>query len=515
MRQLKWCGFGYLILSRRRCDSKVMIEISCACSVKLISNPPCSGVFFESVCDLHLGKCTRRVPWRSPHRKTAHGLQQSNTLMMCNFQDHSGTGSQNVSEIGCADSTLKLSSLSTACCSSKFFPWRNGHFMGFLTRQVSGGWGRRWQQTSNHQSCSIFDVNPTQFHQRIRWDPVTLCRLDLNTLNKRVEFLVFRHDKLTFLFSWRRHFFSARSGLLQICCVIFHEKLTVTNKMSGSTDCASVEVHFPVLWPWFRSQACTVLHVRRNCSTEDTFPSFEFSNTYTFTSSSSLSYGFGGRWTKRDAWTLFTLNFLVQQWSQGAFATLATCHLGQTKVLKHQCHLCPNFRRLNFWGQESEESVTSAIFFEAKTNYDCNYNYNHAHINYNYNYDYEFYSGKRERERGHSGGALKVRSRRGGGRTVTSSTNSTLHWAILEFSKSLVFQHLSQQQVLRRESSVSMWVIVSCGAFIKDFLNCDTVRNSSNHTNCRLFDCIKSFPKHSCFPGRVSRIKINAYALGK
>ena len=46
----------------------------------------------------------------------------------------------------------------------------------------------------------------------------------------------------------------------------------------------------------------------------------------------------------------------------------------------------------------------------------------------------------------------------------------------------LVCRRPSQQQLPRRESSISMWVIVSSSAFIKDFLNCATVKSSSSHT---------------------------------
>ena len=50
----------------------------------------------------------------------------------------------------------------------------------------------------------------------------------------------------------------------------------------------------------------------------------------------------------------------------------------------------------------------------------------------------------------------------------------------------------------------------SRSSFMKDFPNCDTVRSSSSHTYC----CIQCFPKHSCFPKRVSRINLKTNTLG-
>ena len=48
----------------------------------------------------------------------------------------------------------------------------------------------------------------------------------------------------------------------------------------------------------------------------------------------------------------------------------------------------------------------------------------------------------------------------------------------------------------------------------KDFLNCDTVKSSSSHTHCSLFDGGKGFPKHSCFPRRVPKINVKTDTLG-
>ena len=163
-------------LSRRRCDGKVKIEISCVFSefivglcdlcaalirdshfpcvqmviaVKnmfskwrvtarqhevidvnqaqsmndtvFISESPQAG-FHDGFLTSHVSKIgvDTVVPPSWNIDKTVHGLQQSNTLMMLHFRDNSGTGSHNMSETGCADSILKLSSSSSssACCSS-------------------------------------------------------------------------------------------------------------------------------------------------------------------------------------------------------------------------------------------------------------------------------------------------------------------------------------------------------------------------------------------------------------
>ena len=55
---------------------------------------------------------------------------------------------------------------------------------------------------------------------------------------------------------------------------------------------------------------------------------------------------------------------------------------------------------------------------------------------------------------------------------------------------------------------------MSSSAHIKDSLNCGTVKSSSSHTYCCLFDGIHCFPKHSCFARHVLWINVMTDTLG-
>ena len=126
---------------------------------------------------------------------------------------------------------------------------------------------------------------------------MTRCRLDHRIFNTCIVFLVFRFDKLTFLFSsQRRHFHFCTSpfdhhieGCLWIgiaanwlyCLFIhrktsFHQKLVDIFLQRFNGLCICCWFTFRCLSLGFDRKPSTVRHVRDPCSTEDTFAVLQF-----------------------------------------------------------------------------------------------------------------------------------------------------------------------------------------------------------------------------------------------